>query len=487
MTKQDYLANPTKLLYKKPFTRGSTEEFIRIYKQDVFDQDSLVAEIPAYTGKTISQAQYLMELDPNSHAIMFNDDLPRLSNNPNATWDEANPYRASFSFQAQVLSQHNQYVNTKGMKFTLLNTTPSDSIHATFVEIKDEWITRNMNIQKEKLYIEQKSAGDAAMLFYFDKRSKCRTRILSYRDGYQLIPQYDENGDLMLFSVYYKSDGKYRIDTYDEKYLYRYTTAKDGGDYALEAKKAHGFDDIPVVYKRGEVAWEKGQVLIDIFELMYNIYMIVEKKVGFPILYIIGKAKVEKRSDTATLLKDSSTSDIKSDAKFLNPDEPAGFQKLLEDLFRKIQICTSSVLVSADEIKITSDISGVALKILRSSIYERAQGDVRDYDEVADRMFSLFKDGVSKELERFAQWNVCKVRAEYDIWMPQSETEYVNRLVVQKQAGIISADTATELSPDSQPDEKGRLAEYARLLEEKEAKAVALKEKTQTKEIKEEV
>ena len=465
MTKQDYFKDPAKLLLKKPFTRGANEEYIRIYRQDVFDSDSLVAEVPAFTGKTISQAQYLMEIDPNSHAIMYNDDLPRLSSNPNASWDEANPYRASFSFQAQVLSQHNQYVNTKGMKFTLLNPKPEDSIHETFVEIKDEWITRNMDVQKERLYVEQKTVGDAAMLFYFDRKNKCRTRILSYKDGYQLIPQYDENGDMILFSVYYKSDGKYKLDVYDEKRRYRLEQTEKS-DWTIVESKNHGFEDIPVVYKRGEVAWEKGQVLIDIFELLYNIYMIVEKKVGFPLLYIIGKATLEKRSDTAVMLKDSSTADIKSDAKFLNPDEPQGFQKLLEDLFRKIQICTSSVLLSADEIKITADISGVALKLLRSSIYERAQADVRDYDEVADRMFSLFKDGVSKELERYAQWNLCRVRAEYDVWMPQSETEYVNRLVVQKQSGIISGETATELSPDSQPDEKSRLSEELIKLQE---------------------
>ena len=72
------------------------------------------------------------------------------------------------------------------------------------------------------------------------------------------------------------------------------------GDWVLESDPSkHGYSDIPIVYKRGEVAWEKGQGIIDIFELMYNIYMIIEKKVGFPILYIIGPTGLKKKSDTA--------------------------------------------------------------------------------------------------------------------------------------------------------------------------------------------
>ena len=462
--KEDFLLAPTKLLYKKPFTRGANDEYIRIYNQDVMDDTSLIAEIPSYTGRTISQAQYLLELDPNAHAIMFNDDLPRLSSNPNASWDEANPYRASFSLQSQILSQHSEYVNTKGMKFTLINTVPSKEIHKTFIEIKDEWVTRNMDVYKARLYEEQKSVGDAALLFYYNSKNKMKVRLLSYRDGYQLIPQYDENGEMILFSVYYKSGGKNIIDTYDETYFYRYIS--DGKEYLLDEKSLHGFDNIPVVYKRGEVAWEKGQVLIDIYELLYNIYMIVEKKVGFPMLYIIGKPSLERRSDTAVMLKDESSADLKSDAKFLNPAEPQGFQNLLTDLFKKIQICTSSVLLAADEIKINADVSGIALKLMRSSVYERAQRDIRDYDEVADAMIALFKEGVSKELGVFAKWNLCKVRAGYELWMPQSDNDVANRLITQKQSGVISAQTATELSPDAQPDEVSRLAEELRISKE---------------------
>lgn len=466
ITKEQFLNDPVKLLHKKPFVRGVNDEFVRIYRQDVMDDTSLVAEVPSYTGKTISQAQYLLELDPNSHAIMFNDDIPRLSGNPNARWDEANPYRASFSFQSQILSQHSMYVNTNPMYFTLLNNNPSDEVHKTFVEIKDEWITRNMDIYKMKLYEEQKSVGDAALLYYFNRRGKMRVRLLSYRDGYQLIPQYDDNGEMILFSVYYQYDGKRKIDCYDEQFIYSYISDDKNGTFVIDSINQHGFDEIPVVYKRGEVAWEKGQVLIDIFELLYNIYMIVEKKVGFPILYVIGKASIEKRSDTATMLKDSTTGDLKSDAKYLNPDEPKGFQELLSDLFKKIQICTSSVLVSADDIKVTNDISGVALKILRSAIYERAQRDINEYNDAADKMAYLFKYGVSMELGKFVLWNRCNIRAEYDLWTPQSETEYVNRLVIQKQSGIISSQTATQLSPDSQPDELSRISKEVQIQNE---------------------
>ena len=94
------------------------------------------------------------------------------------------------------------------------------------------------------------------------------------------------------------------------------------------------------------------------------------------------------------------------------------------------------------------------LEIVRGTA---AQRDIQDYDEIADKMFELFKDGVSKELGCFAEWNRCKIRASFQIWSPQSETEFINRLVVQKQSGIISGETATDLSPDAQPDEISRI------------------------------
>lgn len=484
MINKELLLDPAKLLFKKPFVRGVNDEYIRIYNQDTFDDDALVAQIPSFTGRTISQAQYLLELDPNSHAIMFNTDLPRLSSNPQATWDEANPYRASFSLQAEILAQQVEYVNTKGMKFTMLNTFPTDEIHNTFIDIKDEWVSRNMDINKARLFEEQKTVGDAAMLFYYNAKKQCSSRILSYRGGYQLIPLYDENEDMIAFSVYYKSNKIEKLDTYDEKYIYKFELTEGENkesSWNILSRTSHGFDSIPIVYKRGEVAWERGQVLIDIYELLYNIYMIVEKKVGFPLLYIIGKPTLEKRSDTAVMLKDASSADMKSDAKFLNPQEPAGFQNLLTDLFKKIQICTSSILLAADEIKITADISGIALKMLRSASYQKAQKDIREYDDAADTMIRLFKDGVSKELGVYTSWNLCKVRAEYELYEPQSETEFVNRLITQKQSGIISGETATNLSPDAQPDEKHRIERELKVKMNQELVSTEITEPTKDK------
>lgn len=455
---EKYIKNPTLLLKKKPFTRGVSDDYIQIFLSEEMDDGSLLASVPSYKGKPISQAQYLRELDPNAHTIMYNEDLPKLSSNPNATWSQANFYRAAFPFQRNILLQHSQYVNALAMKLTLLNNKPSDIIKETFTKIKEEWVSRNMDIYKSEIYEAQKSTGDAALLFRFNKNNKLKVRVLSYDKGYTLCPIYNEDEELEVFSFYYSSNGKERIDTYDDEKLYRFIEDKDAENgFRLIDEVKHGFEQIPVVYKKGHVAWEEGQNLIEIYELLYNIYMIIEKKVGFPLLYIIGNAKLDKRSDTAVMLKDSSTGEGSKDAKFLNPAEPAGFENLLKDLFKKIQIATSSILVTADEINISSDISGVALKILRSSVYEKALQDVRDYDEVADKMIELFQEGVSKELGVYTDWNLCKVRAEFQVYNPQSETELVNRLVVQKQSGIISSETATYHSPDALPDERDRL------------------------------
>ena len=92
-----------------------------------------------------------------------------------------------------------------------------------------------MDVKKEELYLAQKSMGDAAMLFYFDRKKRSRARILTYKDGYQLIPQYDENGDMFLFSVYYRSNKKYRLDVYDEEFIYSYVRSDDtkGGRWGI--------------------------------------------------------------------------------------------------------------------------------------------------------------------------------------------------------------------------------------------------------------
>ena len=267
------------------------------------------------------------------------------------------------------------------------------------------------------------------------------------------------------------------IDSYDDKYMYRMRNSGDGADedgWIRENPVEHGFSEIPLCTKRGNVAWNNGQSLIEIYEIIYNIFFVIQKRNGWGILYIKGNLSETTKKLAGSIILQEKSMDGNGSAEFKAPPSPQGMLDSLQDLFEKIQINTSCTFLLPKDVKSSGDISGLAITLTRDLDLKNAQQGVIEWQNFADKMMRLFKEGLAKELVKkgenvnaITEFDKLRVSCKFKIWQPFSATEYNNMLISMKQAGILSTKTAIEKNTESTPDEEQRVTKEVKEAEEK--------------------
>ena len=220
-----------------------------------------------------------------------------------------------------------------------------------------------------------------------------------------------------------------------------------------------------MVTKRGDVAWSKVQTLIEMFETLYNVFYVIQKRHGWGILYVKGKFKDTSKKIAGSVILNDTSMNENSDAKFLSAPSPEGTINTLESLFNEIQIGGGATILLPKDIKASGDISGIAIQLTQSRDIETALQGVTDWQNVANKMMRLFKEGLGKELvnaneDRTAYTRFIKlpIHSKFRIWRPFSESEYNQMLATLKGAGLLSVRTGIELNTVSAPDEVARVS-----------------------------
>ena len=412
------LQNVDALLQKKPFFRGSDTSSVNDASegQSATVTETRTARLPKVSKNIITQEKFLKELDPMSHDVLFDNNLPSIC----------------------VKLENGGYQEIK--------------------------------FQRTKAVRSQLASGDSGLLFYYDYKNRVKCRLLSYEDGYVIISHNDENGDRLLESVYYAdSNGVEYIDCYDDKYMYRMrNSGENAGEdgWIRETPVVHGFSEIPLCTKRGNVAWDKAQSLIEIYEIIYNIFFVIQKRNGWGILYIRGNLSETTKKLAGNIILQDKSMDGNGSAEFKAPPSPEGMLNSLEDLFEKIQINSSCTFLLPKDVKSSGDISGLAITLTRDLDLKNAQQGVIEWQNFADKMMRLFKEGLAKELVKkgentnaITEFAKLRISCKFKIWQPFSATEYNNMLISMKQAGILSTKTAIEKNTESTPDEAKRIEE----------------------------
>lgn len=478
--KLDYLlSHPYELIKKKPFTRGSDrytqeEDSNKTYRVgDTFDVTP-----PDFERNIISQARYLAELDPACHDVLFDNNIPSITAKlADGQYVDIKFQKMAVPFQRMILNKQVQHLCTYDIQFTLDNSNPTEAEQKDFATFKKYWKRRNQGGMRTKLVRAQKSCGDAGLLFYFDRNGCVKSRLLSYQDGYVICSHNDDNGDRLLECVYYKSNGVEIIDAYADKYQYRFVKdPKAAADDKLQGwlpdpnvnGTKHGFDEIPLVTKRGQVAWDNVQELIEVYEIIYNIFLVIQKRHGWGILYIKGTFSEKAQRIAGSVILNDASLNKDGDAKYLAPPTPDGMLDTLRLLEETIQKGSGATFILPKDITLSGDISGVAVQIAQSLDHEEALAAVVEWQNVADKMQRLFKQGLAKELvrsgkdkEAITRFDDMDILSSFMVWQPRSETEYNTMLETMKSNGILSQKTAVEKNTVSAPDEELRLAAEA--------------------------
>lgn len=481
------LSDPDKLRLKKPFTRGADRSKGAIEGAIAEVGESIQASLPIYDRYIVRQERFMRELDPNCHDVLFDENIPsicvKIADND---YREVKHTRMPIPIQRVIKNKQVMHLATNPMQFTLMNVAPNAIQQDNFIEIKQYWNLRNQDGMKYKMVDAQKSYGDAGLLYYMNHNGEVKSRLLSFADGYVLCPHDDENGDRILETVYYKKDGVEYIDSYDSKFMYRYTNDAviDGeltNTWRFHEPKVHGFNEIPLVTKRGDVAWDKVQTIIECYEELYNVFNAIQKRFGWGILYIKGKFSEKAQKIAGSVILNDSSMQGNGDAKFLTPPTPQGMLDTLGLLLESIQLGSSTTFILPKDIKMSGDVSGIAVQLTQAMDMETALREVVEWQNVADKMIRLFKYGLAKELvakginkTAITDFETLNINAKFKVWQPRNEYEYNQMLTVLTGAGILSKESGIELNTVSKPDEKARVKNEEELASQK---ALAIVEK----------
>lgn len=462
----DLLKDPERLKQKKPFVRGTVRETTPIDDKLVLGNEFISALLPSQKFHCVSQETFQNELDPNAHDVLFDDNIPSIClKTKNNGYQEIKFSKMAVPFQRNIKNKQLLHLTGNNLVFTLVETNPSDTQRNNFVTFKQYWDLRNQDGMKNKMVDTQLSYGDAGLLYYFDYKGRIKSRILSYADGYVLCPHNDQNGDRILESVYYIKDNVEYIDSYDETYMYRYkkdliVNGSEESGWVLEAPVAHGFDEIPLITKRGDVAWNNVQNIITSYEILYNVFNAIQRRHGWGLLYVKGKFKNNAEKIAGSVILNDTSLEGKGDAKFLTPPTPQGTLDTLQLMLETIQLGSSTTFILPKDVKTGGDISGIAIQLTQSLDIENALQKVIDWQNVADKMVRLFKYGLSKELvakgenkTAITDFEDIHINAKFKVWKPMNDYEYNQMLTILTGAGILSKETGIEKNTESSPDE----------------------------------
>ena len=464
------ISNPDELIKKVPFTRGMKTIVEKDWNSSVRVGEAVRAELPTYERVPVSQSTFAKELDPACHKVLFDDNIPSITaKTDDGSYVEIEFKKMSIPFQKMIRNAHVRHLCGHDVQFTPNNQDPTDIQRQDFATFKQFWKDRNQGGMRTKLVSAQMSCGDAGLLYYFDRNGHIKSRLISYEDGYVLCPHNDSNGDRLIESVYYRVGDMEYIDSYTDTLQYRHvrniSDSKHRG-WSLEIDGTpHGFKEIPLITKRGDVPWSAVQDTIEVYEIIYNIFLVIQKRHGWGILYIKGNFNEKARKLAGAVVLNDTSLNKDGSAQYLTPPSPQGMLDTLKAMEETIEKGSGTTFILPKDISTASDISGVAVEISQSLDNEEALMGVIEWQNVASKMSRLFKYGLAMELVNngdktaVTRFDDLSISAAFKQWKPRNDTEYNNMLISLAGAGILSKKTGIEKNTESTPDEEMRMVQ----------------------------
>jgi hypothetical protein len=502
------LADPDKLLATRPYYRVITNvKSPQMLSSEVESVGTKVrATLPRVRRRIVPIGQLLKEYDPWSHTVLHDENIPSITvKNSNGGWIQIESKRMPIPFQQNITKKQTLHLCNNQMSHVLLNTEPTDAQNKQFIKIKQTWDERNMDGIKTEAVLTQKSESVVGMLFYHDFNGEIKARILKYSDGFNIITHKDANGDHILECVYYSVDDVEYIDCYDDTYMYRITSSDEvvtdekgvmtSDGWVHHTPVPHGFSECPLAVKRGPVAWDNVQDLIEVYERTYNTFMVIQNRYGWGVLYVKGKFNQTGQKVAGNVVLNDTSMSPEADAKILTPPSPQNMIETLDQMEYSIQKGSGTTFILPKDIKLSGDTSGIAVQLTQELDIETALQDVNEWQNFANKMMRLFKEGLARELvvkgeegfeKAITDFKKLNIRTRFVVWRPQSNEAYNQMLTTLSGAGAISKQTLIEKNTESCPDELSRVAKEkdAEMQEEldKQEKTLQLTKKYSEKE-----
>lgn len=456
-----FLAEPTRLMMMKPFTRGGVMKSHGFENNKIYNNTVLNTGFANLELQPISQDTYITEYRPDLHYIILNEIVPKIKivlngvELPGRMMDMTQ----TASFQKIIHAAHVRSLTSNPLEFTLCKSDEKNGGVNAFEDVKAEWNWRNNDWYLSQAINTCKQLGNCGLLFSYDPNAnQYSITTYSYEDGYQIIPNYDEYGVEIARSLVYQIDSNIIIDTYDATNHYHIVQADNDGGWEIRMEK-HGFSRCPLLHKRGKVAWEYAESTIEIWELMTNIQNIALKRFGTFALVFTGEMDADSfKRDSSTLIINlsSDTANGKQDAKVLDFPEPQTMDAYLKTLEEKISLFSSTSFITPKDITATNS-GGNGIALAMSNDYALATQSALDWRKFVNDMFFLHQQGLDLENGGTEKYGKLKVGAKIIPWSLETNNTKITNL--QMESKWLSMKTIIERSPDAAPDEAERIIE----------------------------
>lgn len=450
---------------------------------------------------SVSSGQFIREYYPSGHLIndpAYYPDRTKYDEEKKVFYTEK-VVRCSFPLQMIITAQHLVHIAGNDVRHELTDSTIDKEVQDLFLEWQKGWYNENI---ETRLYYGYKSAyivGECAIIFYL-KDKKAYTKNLSPMTGDTLYPHYDSiSGELdafaRKFSDYDEENNEYVqwLEVWDKKYLRRYrrdvqgfrgTITKVKELFGLEGwvqvgkEEEHGFERVPVAYHRREegACWSFVQDAIDKYELAVSYLCQNNMAYAFPIMVLQGD-NVDIQGDIYGQVK-AITGDADSKISYLErSDNTAAFELQLNTLLR--QIFLGSFAVMPPEVK-SGDLPGVAIKLIYSPSLDRAMIDAKEFDHFIDDVQELFTHAYGVQQGKVSQYKKLNILSYIVPYIHQNTAELINNLVQATNAGILSHETASELTTYDRNAEYDRITSEAKKEQEADMLYQTLKKNQNT-------
>ena len=443
-------------------------------------------------GSIMTQADYLEEFYPFSHRVMSDFYFPEFYNYTTETNDKGEDeikfhreetFRIGSTLQGVITAQQLVHLCCNDIHWELTDDNVTSDREALYKEYKKGWLRKNMEIDFYDLAKSVKVTADGAVVFFMDNR-KLGTKVLSFLNGDTLFPHHDPlTGSMDRFARKFSSydeEGKEVVswvEVWDDVYLTRYRQAKVGlkgtvnalkdyfgmDGYEVVSRQRHGFTRCPVVYLRDKdngPCWNDVQCLIDDYEVALSYFAKNNAGTALPSYKLKGD-DIDIQGDPLGRIR-AFTMGKDDDVSILQPQQLSeNYCKYIEYLLT--EIFQGAFIVKHPELK-SGDTPTGTMKLYYAPSLDKAELDAKDYQRTVTDLQSLFCEGYGIECGAVTEYLGLNDRL-FGYIMPfvhENNSSLIADLVASKNAGILSAESATEHNPYANNGEFKRVTAEAK-------------------------
>jgi SPP1 family phage portal protein len=424
------------------------------------------------------------QYDPKQHDVIIDKiqrpDKPIKDDNGNIT-EYKNVHRIAVPFQKQITLLRSAFVGIPNMK-----SKPEKPEQEDLLQVMGKiWHDNKMDYRFAETTKRTMSELRCAWLFYNVedaeywagdpiKKTSVRPRIklLSHLLGDTLLPVYDGNDDMIAFARCYQTrdfDDQQEIVTIEHLDIYTaerfYFKKQVKGvwvdNYILgDTLKAVAINEtesvtfkpnlvgkIPVIYfAQDEPEWQDVQHAADRIDELISNHADTNDYFGNPILVGIGDTiTLPQKGDAGKYVEIQGE---KGDLKFVTWDNaPESIKMELTNLFNVVYDLSNTANVSFENMKGIGAMSGFAIQLMfLASTLKAKDKQMSTFGEGVQRAYNYMKKLFSIIDSKFIATLSFQITPDFASVLPSNQSELIDMLVTAKTGGIVSGETATNLT-----------------------------------------